>query len=145
MEHTNKILKEILREEYGDYDENHWNYDTEYRMLEKAYKAGKYFRSTTISGVFGIAVIDDAVGDDTLVILEVLKKQQEELVRTPMLQEELVRTPMLPPELMSPPIPDTPKTIELRQCIVEEYFKPVEKKSKKERRGNSWGRKPSRY
>ncbi len=37
MEHTNEILKRILREEYGDYDENNWHYDTEYRLLEKAF------------------------------------------------------------------------------------------------------------
>ena len=36
MEHTNKIAKEILDKEFGDYHYNSWNYDTEYKMIIEA-------------------------------------------------------------------------------------------------------------
>ncbi len=41
MEHTNEILKKILRDEYSDYNRNFCHYDDEYRMLEKAFEKGK--------------------------------------------------------------------------------------------------------
>ena len=40
MEHTNEILKKILRDEFADYDYNGWHYDREYKLLEKAFIKG---------------------------------------------------------------------------------------------------------
>ena len=36
MEHTNKIAKEILDKEFGDYHYNSWHYDREYKMIVEA-------------------------------------------------------------------------------------------------------------
>lgn len=34
------VCKEILREEYADFDENSWHYDRELKMLKEAYEKG---------------------------------------------------------------------------------------------------------
>jgi len=36
MQHTNKIIIEVLRETHSDYDANNWHYDSDYIMIEKA-------------------------------------------------------------------------------------------------------------
>lgn len=36
MEHTNKVIISVLREEFADYDNNTWHYDSQYKMIEKA-------------------------------------------------------------------------------------------------------------
>jgi len=36
MQHTNKIIIEVLRETHSDYAENQWHYDSDYIMIEKA-------------------------------------------------------------------------------------------------------------
>jgi len=36
MEHTNKIIIEVLKETHSDYTENQWHYDSDYKMIEKA-------------------------------------------------------------------------------------------------------------
>jgi hypothetical protein len=38
MKHTNEIAIQILKEEYGDYPQNAWHYDREYKMIVKALK-----------------------------------------------------------------------------------------------------------
>ena len=45
MIHSHPIIRKILSDEYGDYPENHWHYDREYRMLEKAFELGKKLKN----------------------------------------------------------------------------------------------------
>lgn len=39
MEHTNKIIRDILCDAYPDYRNNEWHYDKEYKLCEKAINA----------------------------------------------------------------------------------------------------------
>lgn len=36
MEHSNKSIIKVLREEFADYDYNTYHYDRQYKMIEKA-------------------------------------------------------------------------------------------------------------
>lgn len=49
MIHSNPIVRRILSDEYGDYPENHWHYDREYRMIEQAYDIGKKLSIPSVS------------------------------------------------------------------------------------------------
>jgi hypothetical protein len=49
MEHTNKIIKNILSDEYSDYGHRPFDYNQEYKLLEEAFKKGQ--ESPTHKGV----------------------------------------------------------------------------------------------
>lgn len=75
MEHSNKLIVSILREEFADYDNNSWHYDSQYKMIEKAlFKACemKIYR-VEFEGIYPIG--------NCLVLAAYNQQQAEEITR----------------------------------------------------------------
>lgn len=39
MEHSNKVIRKVLSDEFSDYHKNQWHYNREYKLCEEAIKA----------------------------------------------------------------------------------------------------------
>jgi hypothetical protein len=79
MEHTNEAIRKILNDEYADYHYNGWHYDREYKMLEKAFEAGKNLATIEIPEGVKVVMVGAGNSPDMTAIKEVIEMQQKEI------------------------------------------------------------------